>query len=351
MFTLERWSDATGAQRRMLGLRMKDIRFSADEDAARIANTFVLTDFGKVNVNVYDSRNRLIRTIAPSWLVSGRKELVWDRRDNNGRFVAPGSYRYEVVAVPAYRDERTIAQSRFSLPMYYHEDCGSITAADDAHLVSGSAVRWGHAPSQTANEHPSSVLYRFTGLDPRSEYRISAEYVSSDVRARVQDMTVDGVQLHTLVPVTPTAHQTGYMILPRESYQDGEVTIAVNARGEGSAIVSQLWIKETGTSFSAQMLENLIPTAYKLEQNYPNPFNPATTIRYAIPDQEQVTLKVYDVAGREVATLVNDAKPAGTYEVKFDGRNASGAALSSGVYFYRIKAGAFSETRKFVLLK
>jgi hypothetical protein len=85
---------------------------------------------------------------------------------------------------------------------------------------------------------------------------------------------------------------------------------------------------------------------FHLSQNYPNPFNPVTSIQYAISSRQFVTLKVYDLLGREVATLVNEEKPAGEYEVEFDG-----SKLSSGVYLYRLTAGEFNETRKLVLLK
>ena len=88
------------------------------------------------------------------------------------------------------------------------------------------------------------------------------------------------------------------------------------------------------------------PLTYKLEQNYPNPFNPTTKINYSVPQLSVVTLKIFDVLGNEVTTLVNEEKPAGNYEVVFDGNN-----LPSGVYFYRMQAGNFTETKKFVLLK
>jgi len=88
------------------------------------------------------------------------------------------------------------------------------------------------------------------------------------------------------------------------------------------------------------------PTGFKLEQNYPNPFNPTTSLQYTIDSRQFVTLKVFDLLGREVATLVNEEKPSGEYEVEFDGTN-----LPSGIYFYRLKAGQYSETRKMVLLK
>jgi hypothetical protein len=88
------------------------------------------------------------------------------------------------------------------------------------------------------------------------------------------------------------------------------------------------------------------PTEFTLSQNYPNPFNPATTINYQLPIVSIVTLKVYDVVGREVASLVNDVKEAGSYSVQFDASH-----LSSGIYFCTIKAGNFTETKKLTLMK
>jgi hypothetical protein len=99
---------------------------------------------------------------------------------------------------------------------------------------------------------------------------------------------------------------------------------------------------------------NFTPSGFTLEQNYPNPFNPSTTIRYSIPtviasetkQSQFVSLKVYDVLGNEVATLVDEEKPAGSYEVKFDA-----AGLSSGIYFYKLRAGSLVETKKMILLR
>lgn len=85
---------------------------------------------------------------------------------------------------------------------------------------------------------------------------------------------------------------------------------------------------------------------FSLFQNYPNPFNPVTTIRYTIGDYGPVLIKVFDVLGNEVSTLVNEEKPAGRYSIVFDAGN-----LTSGIYFYRLKAGSFSETKKLILLK
>lgn len=97
--------------------------------------------------------------------------------------------------------------------------------------------------------------------------------------------------------------------------------------------------------------DNLVPDVlpaieYSLGQNYPNPFNPVTSIQYAIGSQQFVSLKVYDILGNEVATLVNEEKPAGKYKVSFDA-----SSLSSGIYFYRLTAGSFIGVRKMILIK
>ena len=93
-------------------------------------------------------------------------------------------------------------------------------------------------------------------------------------------------------------------------------------------------------------VSNQTPDNYLLSQNYPNPFNPVTVIRYQLPVASQVSLKVFNVLGNEVATLVNDYMSAGSYDVDFNSTN-----LSSGVYFYQLKVGSLVQTRKMVFLK
>ncbi len=88
------------------------------------------------------------------------------------------------------------------------------------------------------------------------------------------------------------------------------------------------------------------PEEFNISQNYPNPFNPNTTIKYQIPELSFVTVKVYDVLGNEIATPVNEEKPAGSYQIEFDA-----TVLSSGIYFYRLQAGNFIETKKMILLR
>jgi hypothetical protein len=97
----------------------------------------------------------------------------------------------------------------------------------------------------------------------------------------------------------------------------------------------------TGVSGSVNLI-----TAYGLSQNYPNPFNPTTNFEFRVAEYGFVSIKVYDVLGREVKILVNEERPAGSYKVIFDAGD-----LSSGVYFYKMQAGSFTDTKKFILLR
>ncbi|MCP5061213.1 MAG: T9SS type A sorting domain-containing protein [Ignavibacteriae bacterium] len=90
----------------------------------------------------------------------------------------------------------------------------------------------------------------------------------------------------------------------------------------------------------------IIPIEYSLSQNYPNPFNPSTAIRYTIPSNEFVTLKIYNILGSEITTLVNQKQASGSYEVLFNTTD-----LPSGIYFYQISTSSFTQVKKMLLLK
>lgn len=109
-----------------------------------------------------------------------------------------------------------------------------------------------------------------------------------------------------------------------------------------------LYVLKTNFSLTGASgeISNTVPENFTLEQNYPNPFNPSTVIKYQIPSSDFVSLKVYNEAGKEVASLVNENQEPGNYEINFDG-----SKLSSGIYFYSIKSGNFNSTKKMLLIK
>jgi flagellar hook assembly protein FlgD len=97
--------------------------------------------------------------------------------------------------------------------------------------------------------------------------------------------------------------------------------------------------------------DDKVAFTYSLAQNHPNPFNPTTRIQYQIQARTHVSLTVYDVQGRMIKTLVNEVKSPGQFTADWDGTNNNGSRVSTGVYFYRLTAGSFVQTKKMVMLK
>lgn len=144
-----------------------------------------------------------------------------------------------------------------------------------------------------------------------------------------------------LIFISKEGHQLN-AVLSEDSPLNGDVTID--------------WMEYTRIVYNPSDVSELDNAASKfsLSQNYPNPFNPSTVINYQLPAAGHVTLKVYDVLGNEVATLVDEYKTAGTYNSTFSpaiGGQAVRSTLSSGIYFYQLRAGNYAETKKFVLMR
>lgn len=141
--------------------------------------------------------------------------------------------------------------------------------------------------------------------------------------------------------------------IPAGDLRDNEAGVGDNHM---ISLSSYLWVAEVQDTFGVMGFHDFttdvrditetLPTSYTLEQNFPNPFNPTTMINFSIPNEGYVTLNVYNSIGQQVATLVNESKTAGTYQVGFDGAN-----LSSGIYFYKLTSDNFTETKKMMLLK
>ncbi len=120
----------------------------------------------------------------------------------------------------------------------------------------------------------------------------------------------------------------------------GKFYIVAGSYGRG------IYVRELNDGTINNVIEETAPEDYSLTQNYPNPFNPVTSIRFSLPKRDNVELKVYDIRGREVATLINETLNSGSHEISFNAQN-----LASGVYIYRIKTSAFTQSRKMTLLK
>ena len=162
-----------------------------------------------------------------------------------------------------------------------------------------------------------------------------------DILFTYSDSTKSGIFRNSGLTFPPNS---AFTLLPVwEDLQNSALTVLVDNGIDGS-------IDDTLQIFNTVGVEDegnlLTPTEYNLAQNYPNPFNPTTTIQFSIPQRSNVVLKVYDVLGTEVKTLVNEEKEQGVYTINFDA-----SQLASGIYLYKLQAGSFVETKKMLMLK
>jgi len=149
-----------------------------------------------------------------------------------------------------------------------------------------------------------------------------------------------GVFLSTNNGTSWTAVNTGLTNTSVSSLAVSDSNLFAGTSGGG------VWTRPLSEMITDVESEEPLPSKFTLAQNYPNPFNPSTTIRYGLPQRSQVTLSVFNTLGEQVALLQNGEQEAGYHEIKFDAKN-----LSSGVYFYRIQAEDFVQTKRLLLLK
>lgn len=187
-----------------------------------------------------------------------------------------------------------------------------------------------------------------------------ADYITDDGQSGVKFTQIDNQNKTVLAVVIP---------FKSDAIPKGEgVLLNLEFKGEGKVKLEETTIchqkgislvntkaKELDFDFNpielVSKVEQALPTAFSLSQNYPNPFNPTTNISYALPANAYVRLTIYNILGQKVKTLVNGEEMAGYKNVIWDGKNDRGQEVSSGIYFYRIKAGSFTKTAKMSMLK
>jgi hypothetical protein len=130
-----------------------------------------------------------------------------------------------------------------------------------------------------------------------------------------------------------------------------DMTATLRVDGVNVDMRAQNSISLTKGPHDLDIIVRTVPRTYDLAQNYPNPFNPETNISYGLPEDATVVMKVYNVLGQEIRTLVNEQQPAGYYTVIWDGSNDNGEMVSTGVYIYRLTAGQYIASKRMVLVK
>jgi hypothetical protein len=162
--------------------------------------------------------------------------------------------------------------------------------------------------------------------------------------AKIELSNDNGTSWSTIIETTPNTGTYAWVVAAPDSSDECLIRITNVANGFVYDVSDNVFTIDIISNLGEELED--IPTEFSLAQNYPNPFNPMTTIKYAVPKTSLVSIKVYDLTGQEVASLINEIKEVGTYEVKFDARN-----LASGIYLYRMVAGDFTAVKKLNVLK
>jgi hypothetical protein len=188
-------------------------------------------------------------------------------------------------------------------------------------------------PSSIAIDNVDNAYFEGTRvtLDTNSHDYCTLEFSSSGAQVLLKSFKYSPNSINN--PVSIQTDRQGDFIV---------TGISVNPPAVNYSIVTVKYGEITSVIHSSDN----IPSGFRLFQNYPNPFNPVTSIKYYVPQESFVTLKIYDIIGNEVATLVNEEKNPGAYAVSFDAGDRA-----SGIYVYSLRAGSYSETRKMILLK
>jgi hypothetical protein len=326
-----------------------------------------LTDVGRVQLQLVDASNQVVHILADAWSLAGSKPYVWDRRGSGDRLVAPGFYRVRYSSQSTYGDDKVENETpEFYLPLFYREDSGA-KPEHDTHLVQGTRSRsFGPASEKSVVTDSQRIVYRFDELMSGVRYKVRAEYFSGEATVE-QRLLADSTVLHGTVAVGEVPQQTAWLPIDDAVTADGVVEIIVEKTGgAGAASLSQLWLREA--NFDPRHLPprdvnaGTMPAAFALKQNDPNPFSAtgatpgidtATTIEFSIPPDLSgpVTLRVYDVQGQAVRTLVDGKLRPGTYTQSWNGADDAHRHARSGIYFYSLTGANFQQMKKLVLMK
>jgi hypothetical protein len=216
-------------------------------------------------------------------------------------------------------------------------------------------VHWGTLYLSTApvDELQRSALYSDWGRPatfefdlPSGVYEVTVSVGRDGSTDSHQNIVIEGVPF-----VTDESNERGYLVRTQQiEIYDSRLTLEMGIFNEYT-MLNYLDIVGLSLPVAVEPDRPIARGAYALEDAYPNPFNPFTTIRYRLPHSEHVELMVYDLAGRQVRTLIDGAVDAGEHQTRWDGKDASGQGVASGVYLYKLRAGSFAETKRMVLLK
>gem|GEM_PF-825563 len=247
--------------------------------------------------------------------------------------------------------------------IYVMEEMGDTLKATELvnlseYWPSGSRGIWGSAKGDIDNDgyvdfvfgsrasSPSNgIIFRFSYLGGEITAPENWETTIIDSAYAVEDLPEGGIW--SALAIVNVDDDDGQEVLYTSS-----VAVPYSVAFPSTSVSAPIiFLDSPNTSVSIEERDVQIAESYKLQQNYPNPFNPSTTITFNIPSNEMVSLSVYDLTGREVATLLNQSMSAGSYDLTWGGLDNNGAQVASGVYIYTLKTSSFTDSKSMLLLK
>jgi hypothetical protein len=218
-------------------------------------------------------------------------------------------------------------------------------------------IQYGPEPARTVDYDTTELVYHLTNLNPYKRTKLVLSFYHESHDDWKMKLEADHVSLG-MVHVPSGQEVVFEKWLPPCVYDDGEVTLRIIRERGDFAVLGKLLVYEYahgGGGGGPQSAEGALPapppTVFALAQSYPNPMRDNATIRYQLPVETQVSLKVYNVIGQVVRELASGKQKAGYYKAVWDSRDGSGRSVSSGVYFYRLNAGGFTKTNKLIVVR
>lgn len=346
-------------------------------------------------MNVY--RVLIILLVATSVLIGGGKKVLVEVFTNSHCVVCPSAHSTVDNYLQNGQNKNSVVYLYYHMPFPYSDDklnqenpidpssrnvfYGSFTstprAVFDGQVQANNFSSWGSSINSLATQ-TNIVDIEISGIVVSSIASITARIKSGETAPSgnlvVQFIAVEninysgrnGISFHKNVmrKMFPSANGRVVNLTTNQELQVTE-NIALNQQWSTAQLGFIVFIQNTqskeilnaeyvsyNTLISTSIVESkTIPTEATLNQNYPNPFNPETIITYHLANSGHVNMNVYDLLGREVVNLVNEVKPAGSHEIKFNSVTSNNKSLPSGVYYYQLKIGNFIETKKMLLTK
>ncbi|OQY72839.1 MAG: hypothetical protein B6D45_08730 [Ignavibacteriales bacterium UTCHB3] len=263
-----------------------------------------------------------------------------------------GTYQRPVAAILALVSPDSIPL----LPPVFHlvkiDNADSLIVKTGTWALSNVSGYWGNTPSLYSNAGAGESTLKWKMELPRTAfYDVYAWWVAASNRATDAPYIIKHKNGTDTVRVNQAINgsrwnRLGSFEFSTDPSEGVTLSNAVSTAGTVVNADALRLVSFDSVFVSVKEPELILPKEFALNQNYPNPFNPSTIISFSLPNDAEVSLTIYDVMGREISTIMSGFKNAGKYSVEFNAEN-----LNSGVYFYKLNAGAFTQTRKMVLIK